>query len=208
MALQACFMWGPLLLALLCSSQPDKALIVDYNVSLYNEKFQMSSLIWLKPPSCFYEAWVLKTTDPSRASRSTSSIVVQVDPTDSNSTLYRVQNKYEIPRCSMFQEPSSANFVYQVGPYLESLAGDAIISVLAETSYRIRFCLYSGTGDLLAESNWSAPIQTRPLAPSVQDMPQFLKGRSGGMVVITVLLSISMCLLLVGLGFALGIKKP
>ncbi|KAJ1131635.1 hypothetical protein NDU88_009970 [Pleurodeles waltl] len=209
MSFKVCFLCGVLFSALLCSSQPNASFFVDYTVSLYSQNLQMSSLIWLAPAACFYEAWVLQTPDPNLANRSTSSILVQVEPTDSNGTLYRAQNSYEIPRCNpMYAEPpSSSNFVYQVGPYLESLPGDAIISVLAEKSYRIRFCLYSGTGNLVAVSNWSVPIQTRSLAPSVHDMPQFLEGRSGGMVVITVILSISMFLLLVALGFVLATTK-
>ncbi|XP_075459321.1 uroplakin-2-like [Ascaphus truei] len=91
-------------------------------------------------------------------------------------------------------------FVYQVGPNIDTLNGSRVQGILPGRSYRIRYMLYNAAKIQIAYTNWSEPFQTRDMPQSSREMKSGLQGRSGGMVVITVLLSISMFLLLAGLG--------
>ncbi|XP_069505566.1 uncharacterized protein [Ambystoma mexicanum] len=206
MAVLAFLLPGFLALLLLCIGLRTQPVVVDYNISLYSPQLQMASIIWLAPASCFYEAWLMNTPNPTLANRSTSVIAIEVDPSDANNTLFQAQKRYSVPRCNPLypEPPDTNNFVYQVGPDLDSLDFASVISVAAGKHYRIRLSLHSGANSIVGVTNWSAPIQTRALPLSARDMGAWLEGRSGGMVVITVILSISMLLLLVGLGFAFG----
>ncbi|XP_029441198.1 uroplakin-2-like [Rhinatrema bivittatum] len=180
--------------------------LVDYPVTLYARDSRLSTLLWLRPAYCFYEKWLMDTVDPSQMDRRTAAIEVQVRLAGDNET-YKLPQSYQVPPCSpMFQEPAAVlEFAYQMGPSIVSLNDSLVRSVLPGYSYRVRYVLYNRAKAQMAASNWSQSFQTRDMPQSGRDMKPTLEGRSGGMVVITVLLSIAMSLLLLGLGVALGL---
>ncbi|XP_056399669.1 uroplakin-2-like [Hyla sarda] len=107
----------------------------------------------------------------------------------------------------MFGEhPPTELYFFQVGPDLVNQNGNQIIRIMPGTSYLIRFVLFNANTQI-TYTNWSQPFQTRDLPPNPNEISASFEGRSGGMVVITVLLSISMFLLLVGLAVAFGTPK-
>ncbi|XP_075183367.1 uncharacterized protein LOC142255805 [Anomaloglossus baeobatrachus] len=188
------------------SQQP--ALQLDkYEISLFSEDIILSSVIWLMPPYCLYEAWMLRALDVSVAPRSTSLIEVEVQILGNNET-FVVPDRFNVPQCkSMFGEPSPLDlYVFQVGPDLSNQNADQVIRVLPGTTYLIRFMLYNSNKQI-AYTNWSQPFMTRDLPPNPREMRFVFEGRSGGMVVITVLLSISMFMLLVSLAVTFTIQK-
>ncbi|XP_030053799.1 uroplakin-2 [Microcaecilia unicolor] len=192
------------IVSLVCFSC-DNLQIVDFPVSLYSRDSRLSTLLWLRPAYCFYEKWLMDAVDPTQVDRSTAAIEVQVKLADDNET-YKLPQTYQVPSCSpIFQEPPSVlQFAYQMGPSIMWLNDSLVRNVLPGHSYRVRYVLYNQAKEQVVASNWSESFQTRDLPPSSRDMKPSLEGHSGGMVVITVLLSTSMFLLLIGLGLALG----
>ncbi|XP_073425990.1 uroplakin-2-like isoform X1 [Dendrobates tinctorius] len=183
-----------------CVISQQTALLLDkFEISLFSEDLILSSVIWLMPPYCLYEAWIHQALDVSVAPRSTSMIEVEVQILGNNET-YVVPDKFALPQCiSMFGEPSPLDlYVFQVGPDISNQNADQVIRILPGTSYLIRFMLYNANKQI-AYTNWSQPFMTRDLPPNPREMRFVFEGRSGGMVVITVLLSISMFMLMVGL---------
>ncbi|XP_075135141.1 uroplakin-2-like [Leptodactylus fuscus] len=188
-------------------SEPSPLLLDNYEISLFSKDRILSSVIWLKPPYCMYEAWMLQALDTSVAPRSTSLIEVQVQIMGINET-YVVPDRFNMPQCrTMFADPSPAEqYVFQVGPDISNLKGDQVIKILPGTTYMIRFVLYNADKQY-AYTNWSQAFKTRDLPPNPREMLAYFQGRSGGMVVITVLLSISIFLLLIGIAVTYGIQK-
>ncbi|XP_018081854.1 uroplakin-2-like [Xenopus laevis] len=184
-------------------------LLPNYKISLYSDSLRLSTVLWLRPAYCLFEEWQSDAVDLSVAIRKTSSIIVQVQIQGDNST-YIVQGGYVIPQCRpIFNELQATEpFVYQVGPNIELTDGKGVQLVLPNHSYKVRYVLYNAANTQIAFTNWSQPFQTRDIPTAPQDMNARLQGRSGGMVVITVLLSISMFCLLVGLAVVLGVKQP
>ncbi|XP_069805226.1 uroplakin-2 [Dendropsophus ebraccatus] len=160
------------------------------------------------PPYCLYEAWMLQALDTSLAPRTTSLIEAQAQIVGNNET-YVVPDKFNVPQCrSAYGEPSPTDpYVFQVGPNISNQNASQVIRIMPGTSYKIRFVLYNSVNTQIAYTNWSQPFQTRALPPNPREMPTTFEGRSGGMVVITVLLSISMFMLLIGLAVTFGTPK-
>ncbi|KAE8593840.1 hypothetical protein XENTR_v10019343 [Xenopus tropicalis] len=205
--LLACVVLVSLLYVTPFNCQP--VLLPNYKISLYNNSLRLSTALWLLPAYCLYEEWLFNTVDPSVAVKQKSSILVQVQIPGDNNT-YIVPGDYEVPQCRPIFNPLQATepFVYQVGPNIELANGSSVQTVLPSRSYRIRYVLYNDANTQIAITNWSQPFQTHDIPPAPRDMNLWLQGRSGGMVVITVLLSISMFCLLVGLALVLGVKQP
>ncbi|XP_075046781.1 uroplakin-2-like [Mixophyes fleayi] len=182
----------------ICQSQP--FLLEHYKIELFSENIILSTVIWLLPAYCLYEQWVYQALEQSVAVRKTSLIEIQIKIAGYNET-YVVPDKFSIPQCrSVFGEPPlTEDYVYQVGPDIQNLDASQVLKILPGTIYTIRYVLYNAAGSQIAYTNWSKPFKTRDLLLNPRDMSASLQGRSGGMVVITVILSISMFVLLVGL---------
>ncbi|XP_068098309.1 uncharacterized protein [Hyperolius riggenbachi] len=177
-----------------------------YQIQLLSKDLILSSVIWLQPPGCLYEEW-MKATVAHTATRQNSSIQVQVQTAAWNTT-YAVPNKLKVPQCvsPLGELPPSEYSVLQVGPDLIDLNDTQVRNILPGTAYTIRYVLYENI-TILASTNWSQPFTTRGLVKSPREMYDYLEGRSGGMVVITVLLSISMFMLLVGLAVTFAARQ-
>ncbi|CAI9610574.1 unnamed protein product [Staurois parvus] len=115
---------------------------------------------------------------------------------------------FSIPQCrTVFGEPPPKEpYVFQVGPNLSDKNNTEIIRILPGAAYKVRYILYNNATKL-AYTQWSQPFKTRDLPQSPREMYVSLQGRSGGMVVITVILSISMFMLLVGLAVTFATHK-
>ncbi|XP_066453675.1 uroplakin-2-like [Eleutherodactylus coqui] len=190
-------------------SQRKPLLLDEYKISLFSKDRILSTVIWLKPPYCLYEEWMLQALDTSVAPRITSQIEVQVQITDNSNETYVVPHKFQVPQfSSLFGERSPTDlYVFQVGPDISNQNANQVIKILPGTAYTIRFILYNDGNKEIAYTNWSQPFKTRDLPPNPREMKASFEGRSGGMVVITVLLSIAMFLLLVGLAVTFGKPK-
>ncbi|XP_071969467.1 uncharacterized protein [Engystomops pustulosus] len=133
-------LWSSLLMFLFATryvlSQPQALLLDKYQISLFSEDRILSSVIWLTPPYCMYEVWMLQALDKSVAPRSTSLIEVQVQITGNNET-YVVPDKFKIPQCrTVFGEPSPTDlYVFQVGPDISNEIGDTVIRILPGITY-------------------------------------------------------------------------
>ncbi|XP_067408388.1 uncharacterized protein [Emydura macquarii macquarii] len=176
---------------------------LDYPVRLYSEASRLATVLRLRPPYCFYERWRQDTVDPSQAPRASARIGVHVWPSGDNAT-YKVPQVYPVPPCSpLFEEPPHPpKFAYDVGPGLACLDDTCTRDLLPGRRYRVRFVLHSRAVPQVAVTNWSRPFETRGLPQSFRTMDPSPGGHSGGMVVVTVLLSLSVLLLLAAMGLA------
>ncbi|XP_075773627.1 uncharacterized protein LOC142825598 [Pelodiscus sinensis] len=181
---------------------------LDYPVSLYSEASRLSTILRLRPAYCLYERWRQASVDPSQVPRASATIQVHVQPAGDNAT-YKVPQGFPVPPCSpLFEEPPSPwVFAYDVGPGLACLNDTCTRDVLPGRSYRVRFALSSLAGSPVAVTNWSRPFETRGLPRSFRTLDPSPGGRSGGMVLITVLLSVSVLLLLVATGLLLVLGR-
>ncbi|KAM8927759.1 uncharacterized protein RCH25_008040 [Pelodytes ibericus] len=183
-------------------------LLPDYKISLYSENLKLSTLVWLRPAYCLYEEWMVNAVDTSLAARKTSTISVLVQINDDNNT-YVVPTIFKIPQCSPFfaNPPGPGDYGYAAGPQVQTINDTRVQQILPGHAYRFRFVLKNAANEQMAYSNWSDPFRTLDLPPSPSEMKTTLQGRSGGMVVITVLLSIAMFILLVGLAIIFGTQQ-
>ncbi|XP_043914998.1 uroplakin-3a-like [Protopterus annectens] len=182
---------------------------LDYEVSLANGLgSRLATTLWLQPAFCFYENWLRQSSNKYLIKRETASIHVEVMEEGNNAT-YTAVDTHSIPLCGiLFPEPQDiSEYGYQLGPDMLCKNNTCTAQLLPRKNYRVRYILYNEEGTAVAASSWSQPLQTR----DVQDFRTInvgLEARSGGMVVITVLLSIAMFFLLIGLAIALIIKRP
>ncbi|XP_072283294.1 uroplakin-2-like [Pyxicephalus adspersus] len=205
--------WIGLLLILCVKCQPappiklQPVVLKKFQIFLFSEDQILSTVIWLQPPFCLYEEWMMKTIDPSVATRNSSSIQVEVQIKEQNET-FVVPEMFSVPQCkTLFGEsPPTEAYVFQVGPNLNDQSNTKVTRILPGVVYIVRYVLYNNATKL-AQTNWSQPFKTRDLLQSPREMLASLQGRSGGMVVITVLLSISMFLLLVGIAVTFATHK-
>ncbi|XP_019406648.1 PREDICTED: uncharacterized protein LOC109320828 [Crocodylus porosus] len=174
---------------------------LDYPIALYSGVSCLSTALRLRPAFCLYEQWLQASVDPSEAPRASATIEVQVQPTGDNAT-YKVPCKFPVPPCSpLHQEPMAPReFTYNMGPSLECLNDTCSLGVLPGRSYRVRYVLYNHAMAQVAITNWSQPFETRGLPQSFYDIDPSPGEHSGGMVVLTVLLSLSVVLLLTAMG--------
>ncbi|XP_077312240.1 uroplakin-2-like [Lithobates pipiens] len=150
---------------------------------------------------------MMQTIDPSVATRDTSIIQAEVQVPEHNET-YIVPNVFNIPQCrTVFGEPPpTETYVFQIGPNLIDGNNTQVIRIMPGIAYKVRYILYNNATKL-AYTQWSQVFKTRDLPQSPREMYASLQGRSGGMVVITVILSISMFMLLVGLAVTFATHK-
>ncbi|XP_063292479.1 uroplakin-2-like isoform X1 [Pelobates fuscus] len=184
-------------------------LLPNYEVSQYAGGLQLSTMFYLRPAYCLYEEWTNKVVNPSVAVRETSTITVQVQ-TDGDNSTYALPSGFIVPQCRpLFADlQSTGPDAYSAGPYINTLDKSRVQSILPGHAYKFRFVLLNAAKAEMAYTNWSLPFYTRDLPQSPSDMYVSLTGRSGGMVVITVLLSIAMFILLVGLALVFVTRKP
>ncbi|KAM4652867.1 uncharacterized protein O3C94_015072 [Discoglossus pictus] len=188
--------------------QCDVVLLSKYKISLYSERQKLCTVLWLRPAYCLYEEWMRETLDLTMADRKTSVIQIKVQPAINNGT-YIVPQNFTIPPCDpIFQDYEGTGlFVYKVGPSIRTIDQSHVMGILPGNNYKIRYVLYNDKGAEMACTNWSEPFKTRDMVPSASDLISYLEGRSGGMIVITVLLSIAMFTLLVVLAVAFITKR-
>ncbi|CAM5131230.1 unnamed protein product [Natator depressus] len=181
---------------------------LDFSVRLYSESSRLSTVLRVRPAFCLYERWRQVTVDPSRAPRASATIQVHVQPSGENAT-YKVPQGFPVPPCSpLFEEPPlPREFAYDVGPGLACLNDTCTRDLLPGRSYRVRFALYGRAVTPVTVTNWSRPLETRGLPRSFRAMEPGPGGHSGGMVVVTVLLSVSVLLLLAAMGLAVVLGR-
>ncbi|KAG8434144.1 hypothetical protein GDO86_012496 [Hymenochirus boettgeri] len=184
----------------------DLVYLPNYTISLYSESLKLSTMLLIRPAYCLYEQWQSKALDLSVADKKTSTIQVQI--TDGNNSFVVPQN-FEVPQCRLQinEQQASDPVVYEIGPDIKLANVKSTQRIIPNQLYRVRFVLINKANNQIAITNWSEPFETNDLPPRSQDINAWLKGRSGGMVVITVLLSIGMFILLVGLAIVLGVKQ-
>ncbi|XP_044844137.1 uncharacterized protein LOC123349914 [Mauremys mutica] len=177
---------------------------LDYPVRLYSESSRLSTVLRLCPAYCLYERWRQASVDPGQAPRASARIQVHVQPSGDNAT-YMVPQGFPVPPCSpLFEEPPHPReFAYDVGPGLACLNDTCTRDLLPGRSYRVRFALYGQAVTPVAVTNWSRPFETRGLPRSFRALEPGPGGHSGGRVIVTVLLSVSVLLLLAAMGLVL-----
>ncbi|XP_041093645.1 uncharacterized protein LOC121305985 [Polyodon spathula] len=174
--------------------------VVDHPITLaFGDWSRHSTFLWLKPAFCLFEEWLGEAVDQTLANRETASIQVEVRREGDNST-YKMPTRFSVPNCDplIFEPQNVQVFAYQVGPDLNCFDDSCVVQVLPDSKYWVRYALYSDGRELVAATNWSEPLQTKGEPEDHRSLNKPF-GRSGGMVVITVILSVAMCLLLVAL---------
>ncbi|KAK1152075.1 hypothetical protein AOXY_G31660 [Acipenser oxyrinchus oxyrinchus] len=182
--------------------------IIDRPVMLaFGDWSRHSTSLWLKPAFCLFEDWLGEAVDKTLANRETAFIQVEVRRDDDNST-YKMPTRFSIPNCDpLISEPQNVEvFAYQLGPDITCINDSCVVQVLPDSKYWVRYALYSEGQELVAATNWSEPLLTKG-EPGDHHSLNKPFGRSGGMVVITVILSVAMCLLLVAMTVALVMAR-
>ncbi|XP_039631750.1 uncharacterized protein LOC120543005 isoform X1 [Polypterus senegalus] len=202
------FILRALFILLFCLNPAVLEIVIDYPISLaYGEMSRFSTTLWLKPAFCFYEQWLGQAVDKTVVNRTTATIQIQVLREGDNTT-YKLPVLYPVPKCNpVFIVPLLiTDAKYQLGPIINCLNDSCEVQVLPNKKYKVCFMLYNASRTLLASTNWSEPLQTRGVSQDL-DLLQLTVFRSGGMVVITVLLSIAMAILVISLTVAVAMAN-
>ncbi|XP_048473579.1 uncharacterized protein LOC125487171 isoform X2 [Rhincodon typus] len=141
--------------------------------------------------------WAAQTSSQSTTDRSSLSITVEVLREDNGT--FVLTRKYSIPPCTPYS-PEPTEPAYRMGPSIACKNGSCIEHVLPGQSFKIRYVLLDSSAKPLVMTPWSDAITTRDDPPTYNSIQVWNVGmRSGAMIVITVLLTVTMFFLLVGL---------
>ncbi|XP_069048043.1 uncharacterized protein [Lepisosteus oculatus] len=190
--------WVWILMALGATPVEGELIVDRGGVSLaHGESSRFSSSLWLKPAFCLFEDWLGQAEDKAAADRETAFVQVEVMREGEEDVIYKCSSVYPIPQCDpLFSEPDSVRDApYRLGPELSCLNDTCGTGVLPGQGYRVRYAVYS-EGDLIVATNWSRPLRTRDKEQLIEWISLDF-AHSGGMVVITVLLSLAMLTLVI-----------
>ncbi|XP_063784966.1 uroplakin-3a isoform X2 [Pseudophryne corroboree] len=193
------------------SAQFQVPLLASSNVCRFNPT---QTTIALEKPYCFYisvapavvSLYVATNGAPSTAISSTNTYTT----TGAGSTAPYLAATFENPNCtntpviSQLGDPSVVQSI--LDRYIVRVGNDENCfnkipcngPLKNGTGYRFKYLFYNSNGNMVYESDWSSQITTST-GKSPGNMDTWPGGRSGGMIVITSILSVLMFLILAGL---------